>query len=150
MNDESQEWFVVESSIDDEFANALAPGQTRIHWMLKANRRAFRPPFDVFETDRHTVIRTEIAGMREEDISISLEGRVLHISGVRGDSAGKLAYHRMEINYGEFRLDIRLPYLVDQADIEASYDQGFLSVQVPRQPHRRQVPVTGTDAEQTV
>ncbi|MDI7277728.1 MAG: Hsp20/alpha crystallin family protein, partial [Anaerolineae bacterium] len=106
----------------------------RIEWVLSSNRRAFRPAFDVYETDRHIVIKVEIAGMREEDFDISLEGQVLRIGGVRGDSDDKLAYQHMEINYGEFRLDIRLPFAVDQASIEAFYERGFLSVFVPRQP----------------
>ncbi len=137
----------MESAFGDELTGILGAGPAGVEWMLRATRRAFRPPFDVYETDQHIVIRVEIAGMREEDFSISLDGRVLRISGMRDDSEGKLAYQRMEISYGEFRLDIRLPYQVDEAEIEASYDRGFLSVQVPRQPARRQVPVTGADDE---
>lgn len=110
-------------------------------WILVSNRRAFRPPFDVYETDRQIVIKVEIAGMQDEDFDISLHGRILRISGIRRDSPGKLAYQRMEVNYGEFRLDIRLPHTVDEAEIEATYDRGFLLVSVPRRPHERRIPV---------
>jgi HSP20 family molecular chaperone IbpA len=124
---------------------AAAARWVQVEWILSSNRRAFRPAFDVYETDRHIVIKVEIAGMREEDFDISLDGQVLHIGGVRGDSGDKLAYQHMEINYGEFRLDIRLPFAVDQSSIEAFYERGFLSVLVPRQPESRRVPITGAN-----
>lgn len=135
-------WKRAKSPYGDEFLESLGAGQPGTEWAFPSNRRAFRPPFDIFETDEQIVVKVEIAGMREEDFSISLDGYMLHIGGTRGDSAGKLAYERMEINYGEFRLDIRLPHLVDQSEIDASYDRGFLSVHVPRQPHRRRIPIT--------
>lgn len=133
-------WYVMDSPYGDDFAESLGAG--RSEWIVGSNRRAFRPPFDVFETDQHLVIKVEIAGMREEDFSIALDGYVLRIGGSRGDSGGKLAYQRMEVNYGEFRLAIRLPHLVDQDEIDASYDRGFLSVYVPRQPQLRRIPVS--------
>ncbi|HOG46971.1 MAG TPA: Hsp20/alpha crystallin family protein [Anaerolineae bacterium] len=126
---------------------SIGVGRADMEWALSSNRQAFRPPFDVFETDESIVIRVEIAGMREEDFDISLDGHVLHIGGSRGDSSGKLAYQRMEINYGEFRLDIRLPRLVALSEIEASYEKGFLSVSVPRQPQRRRIPIAEVDEE---
>ncbi len=135
-------WSGALSSYGDDLLQSLGAGQANTEWTLPASRRVFRPPFDIFETDEQIVVKVEIAGMREEDFAISLDGYVLHIGGRRGDSAGKLAYERMEINYGEFRLDIRLPHLVDQSEIDASYDRGFLSVHVPRQPHRRRIPIT--------
>lgn len=131
-----------QSPYGDEFMESLAAAQPNAEWALQSRRRVFRPPFDVFETDQQIVVKVEIAGMREEDFHLSLDGNMLHIGGTRGDSAGKLAYERMEINYGEFRLDIRLPHPVDQSEIDASYDRGFLSVRVPRRPHRRRIPIT--------
>jgi len=134
-------WRRAQTPYGDEFTTSMGAGQPGVEWGPLSSRRVFRPPFDIFETDEHIVVKVEIAGMREEDFEISLEGYVLHIGGTRGDPDGKLAYQRMEVNYGEFRLDIRLPHLVSQSEIEASYDRGFLSVYVPRRPHRRRVPI---------
>ena len=138
----SEVWYHRRLSFDDEFTGSLGASQLHVEWRLVSNQRAFRPPFDVYETDGQIVIKVEIAGMREEDFSISVDGRVLHIGGTRGDSADKLSYQRMEINYGEFRLDVRLPAEVDWEAIEASYDRGFLFVYVPRYPQQRRVPIT--------
>ncbi len=140
-------WYQVRNPYGDEFMEPLGTGQPGLEWMLSPHRRVFRPPFDIFETEEHIVVKVEIAGMREEDFRISLDGNMLHIGGTRGDSGGKLAYQRMEISYGDFRLDVRLPHLVDQSEIDASYDGGFLSVYVPRRPHRRRIPVSEAGEE---
>lgn len=140
-------WYGVEPPVGDDTMDTLGAGQSTREWALASNRHTFRPPFDVFETGEHIVIRVEIAGMREEDFRISLDGLVLRIEGSRGDAAEKLAYQRMEINYGAFRLAVRLPHPVSQSEIEASYDKGFLSVRVPRQPQRRRIPIIEVNNE---
>ncbi len=146
MRGRSEGWHRAGPAFEDEFADSMALRRLHGEWLLGAHPRTFRPPFDVYETDCHIVIKVEIAGMREEDFDIGLDGRILSISGIRRDSTGKLAYQRMEINYGEFRLDIRLPYVVDETEIDASYDKGFLSVSVPRKPLQRHIPVSeGSD-----
>lgn len=134
----------LEPSFEDEFAGSLGARRLPLGWMVMSNRRAFRPPFDVYVTDGDIVIKVEIAGMREDQFAISVDEHVLAIAGSREDSGGKLAYQRMEVNYGEFRLEIRLPAEVDEAAIEASYDRGFLSVRVPRRPRQTQIPITGS------
>ncbi len=134
-------WGRGRSPYEDEFLEPLRARSHSTEWTLPSGRRVFRPPCDVFETDEQIVVKVEIAGMREEDFSISLDGYVLRIGGTRGDSAGKLAYERMEINYGEFRLDIRLPHMVELSQIDATYEKGFLLVRVPRRPQRRRIPI---------
>lgn len=141
MSVRSMAWFYLEPSFEEEFADPQGHKQLQREWSLVTSRRIFKPPFDVYETEQHIIVRVEIAGMHEEDFAISLEGQLLRISGTRGDSMDKLAYQRLEINYGEFQLDIRLPYMVSEAEVEASYDKGFLLVRVPRRPQQRRVPV---------
>ena len=140
-------WYGVELPGEDEVEQARRAGKADMEMALGPHRRAFRPPCDVFETDEHIVIKVEIAGMREEDFRISLDGPVLRIEGSRGDAVEKLTYQRMEINYGDFQLAVRLPYAVNQSDVEASYDRGFLSVSIPRQPQRRRIPVSEANRE---
>ncbi len=132
-------------AFEDELANSIAMRRLHGEWVLGAQKRTFRPPFDVYETEQHIVIKVEIAGMQEEDFDISLDGHLLTISGIRRDTPGKLAYQRMEVNYGEFRLDIRLPHVVKEEQVEASYDRGFLLVSVPRQPQQRRIPISSVD-----
>jgi len=101
-------------------------------WVVCRHTCAWQPPTDVYEDDAGLVVQVEVAGMRSEDFSISLAGQTLVIAGTRTDSASKQTYHQMEIRFGEFRAEVYLPWLVESEGVEASYDEGFLKVRLPR------------------
>jgi len=106
-------------------------------WALVRRHRVWRPPTDVYETDSHIVVRVEVAGVKKKDFQISLSERKLSISGWRRDPAAKLACQRMEINYGEFLTEIHLPWSLSEDEIEAVYEDGFLSVFLPKRRETR-------------
>lgn len=91
--------------------------------------RPWRPPTDVYETETEVVVEVEVAGMREEDFRVSLDGRLLTIGGLRVDkSRERRAYYEMEIHSGEFRADVELPVPIDADGIRAEYEDGFLRI----------------------
>jgi len=71
--------------------------------------------------------------MRREDLEISLEGNRLLISGQRPDGCRTpgCKFLVMEINYGAFECVIEIPPGYDLANAKASYQNGFLRVDVP-------------------
>lgn len=103
-----------------------------IRWMGAGQRKAWRPPTDVYETDASVIVKVEVAGMSEGDFAIALSNRNLSISGVRRDPDYKSAYQQLEIPYGEFGTDVFLPYAVDRDGISARYENGFLTVTLPK------------------
>jgi HSP20 family protein len=117
------------------------PGQ---RWISARQHKSWRPPTDVYEMADCVVVKVEIAGMEQENFSISLDAKKLTISGVRYDPAAKVGYQQMEILYGHFETHVHLPRAIDEDKIEATYQNGFLSVRLPKaQP--RQVPVVSTE-----
>ena len=100
-------------------------------WIICQHTGAWQPPTDVYENDDGVVVRVEVAGMRSEDLSISLEGRMMVVTGTRVDPAPKRTYHQMEIRFGEFCVEIYLPWQVEPGEVEASYKEGFLEVCLP-------------------
>jgi HSP20 family protein len=90
------------------------------------------------------VVTVEIAGMEENDFFISLDARRLIIGGVRRDPAAKLGYQQMEIMYGQFETDVHVPGSIDEDRIEATYQNGFLSVSLPKA-EPRQVPIVSVE-----
>jgi HSP20 family protein len=103
-----------------------------LHWLTVRQQKTWRPSTDVYETDDSLIVKVEIAGMSEDDFSISLSNRNLSISGVRADTACKLAYQQLEIPYGHFRTEVFLPYAVELGDIKATYKDGLLTVVLPK------------------
>ncbi len=111
-------------------------------WLISPQRRIWRPPTDVYETDGRVVVKVEISGMQEDDFAISFADRRLVIAGRRPDPVGKLVYQNMEIRYGEFRTEVRVGWALDEAAIEATYEGGFLYVYLPKQALQHHIPVT--------
>lgn len=97
---------------------------TEAHWA---------PNTDVYVTESGLVIKVELAGMRREDLELTIEGNRLRITGHRPDGcrAPKCKFLVMEINYGSFESVIELPDGYDLAQAKAAYQNGFLRIDVP-------------------
>ena len=92
------------------------------------------PNTDVYTSEGILVVKVELAGMRREDLELAVEGNRLIISGHRPDGcrAPKCTFLVMEINYGSFESVIELPPGYDLSQAKASYQNGFLRVDVPQ------------------
>jgi len=132
-----------------ETADELEQFERQVDQMLHAaafphahyRMRAWRPPMDVFETEDAIIVKIEIAGMSPYDFSISFLDRVLTVQGSRQDVDAKLTYHRLEIPYGDFHVEVFLPgtYMANQ--IEARYENGFLYITLPKSTEEHRVPI---------
>lgn len=113
----------------------LEPGTT---WHVSPQRQAWRPPTDIYETEDSYVIEMDVSGMQRADFRIALQGRRVHISGVRRAPRDELrAYHQMEIGTGEFRAAFDLPDVVDSDAATATYEEGSLRVVIAKRRPRR-------------
>ena len=94
----------------------------------------WKPPTDVFETDSDFVVTIELAQMKPEDVSITLQEGVLSIRGVRKalPPTEQRRYHKMEINYGPFERRIAIPMEIEIDNLAASYKDGFLEIKLPK------------------
>jgi HSP20 family protein len=120
-------------------------------WLIIARRSnpAFRPPTDVIELGDRLLVRVEIAGMRSSDFNITLHDRVLLVTGTREQPPQTSpAYHQAEIGYGEFRVEVTLPWSVERERVSASYEVGFLQVELPRLAGK-QIPVRDVNELET-
>lgn len=113
-------------------------------WVSPRQHKIWRPPTDVYETDEWIVVKVEIAGMEKDDFNVELDAKRLVINGIRRDPAAKLAYQQMEILYGQFETEVHLPRAVDEQGIEATYQDGFLAVRLPKT-RPRQVPIVSVE-----
>lgn len=93
------------------------------------------PNTDVYVADGGLVIKVELAGMRREDLELTVDGNRLKISGHRPDGcrAPKCTFLVMEINYGAFESIIELPPGYELSQAKAAYQNGFLRIDVPEQ-----------------
>jgi HSP20 family protein len=105
-----------------------------IGFQVRAHSHVWSPPTDLYETDDKYVVRVEIAGLRDQDFSVTLDNNYLVITGHRPDVLERRAYHQMEIRFGEFSTVVALPSQVDSDQTVAEYSDGFLVVILPKKP----------------
>src|SRR5215211_9151136 len=114
--------------------------------------RRWLPAMDLVETEDHFVLRADLPGLSEEDVSIELEDSVLTVAGERKTEHEdkKEGFYRMERSFGQFRRSLTLPEGVDADGITASFDKGVLEVRIPkpeeRKPRRVAIQVGGQNA----
>ncbi len=90
----------------------------------------WRPPADVYETERTVYVVVELAGVNQEDVEVLLFDDALVVQGDRRIPAADMAgmYHAAEIRQGPFRLEVPLSMLVDAERVDAVYDRGLLQI----------------------
>jgi HSP20 family protein len=104
------------------------------------------PPVDVYETEECVVVVAEMAGISEEEVEITVDGRMLTLCGERKPSGGEPGrlYSQMEIGHGPFRRELLLPADVNADEACAAYSQGMLQIELPkitRRASRRQLKI---------
>lgn len=109
------------------------------------------PDTDVIERENEVRVVCELPGMSPEDINLELENNVLTISGEKretqeqGEDEG--SYHLTERRWGRFTRSFVLPREVEQEKIDASYENGILTVTIPKSEsaRRRRIEIRGGD-----
>jgi len=92
------------------------------------------PAVNVAETDKAIEITAELPGIEEEDVSISLEGNRLVVSGEKKQEVKRdeKEWHVEERSFGSFYRSISLPFTPEDGAIEAHLDKGVLHVRVKK------------------
>jgi HSP20 family protein len=92
------------------------------------------PDVDVFESTSSVVVRVELAGVRSEDLRVTVDGGMLRVSGVRRviDRSDVKRLHQMEIATGPFERRVQIPVPIDREAVSANLADGFLTVVLPR------------------
>ena len=92
------------------------------------------PLLNVSQDSENVYVRSEIPGMKLEQLDVSVTGRSLTVSGERliPDEGSNVRYHRKEREAGKFRRQLNLPTDVDNGRVQAKYQHGILMVVLPK------------------
>jgi HSP20 family protein len=122
----------------------------RDQWLEPPRTAAWRPAVDLCDTAAGLVLRLEVPGVAEQDLSITLAGQELVIRGQRRSLRpdGLIRYLQHEILQGVFERSFLLPVPVDADNIKAHCVNGILEIHLPRQvPAHRRIPVKDDNQE---
>ncbi len=89
---------------------------------------------DVYQTPSDIIIQTMVAGVRPEDLNISITREMVTIKGSREKTANitEEDYFQKELFWGAFSRTILLPAEVETEEAEATEKQGLLTIRLPK------------------
>ena len=115
--------------------------------------RRWIPAMDLVETKDDFVLRADLPWMGDDDVSIEIEKNVLTISGERKAEHEERheGYYRVERATGTFARSLSLPEGIDAGSVKATFDNGVLTVRIPKpveaKPQRVKIGVNDTGAQ---
>lgn len=101
--------------------------------------RGFHPTVDVHEDENFVTIEAEIAGVRKEDLNVSInDENILVLKGTKNretkqeDEKEGSTFLRVERNFGEFTRSFVLPDNISTDKIDAQFKDGLLTVKLEK------------------
>jgi len=109
----------------DSFLNNRWFGESDVLW---------RPMADIIEKEQSYEIKVDVPGMKKDDINISIKDSILTLSGEKTEEHEEenRNFFRKERAYGKFERSFRVPQDIDPDSIKAKYEDGVLTVEVPK------------------
>ncbi len=97
------------------------------------------PTIEVKETRDKLVVKAELPGLEAKDVDITLTEDILTIRGEKKEEKEEKDVHRyfMEMYYGTFERKIKLPTLVKTDKIDAAFNKGVLTINLPKSEEAR-------------
>ena len=97
------------------------------------------PAMDLVEADDHFLLKADLPGLSEEDVSIEIRDNTLTIAGERKSEYEKRerGWYRVERATGAFSRALSLPDGIDPDAVTASFDKGVLEVWIPKPEARK-------------
>jgi len=113
------------------------------------------PETDVVETEREIRVQVEMPGLKRDNIEVDVENNVLTVRGEKREErteGQEGRYHLAERRWGTFARSFVLPRDVDADNIQASFEDGVLTVMIPKseKARRRKIDVGGNVNAQQV
>ena len=100
--------------------------------ILSETRAPWQPSVDVYRTRTGWLLKFDLAGVRTEDVTVSLSRRRITVTGIRRDTLVEegCSYYSMEISYNRFERSIEMPADLENARLTLEAREGLLLVRV--------------------
>ncbi len=114
----------MEEELNRAFGDLAAPGRLTAEY----------PPINLWAGESGVVVTAEIPGCPPDSIDIGVHQNTLTLRGKReAEAAGEeTTFHRQERTYGSFGRTVALPFRVDPDQVKADFQNGVLTVTLPR------------------
>ena len=138
MDDELAAAFLDDDGTNSSDAEAIAPTEAEEpsetageeEWEGDTDDFPGQLAVDVYETADKLIVKARTAGIKKNDLDVSISDNILTISGVLGDNEEEKTtrWHIQECYWGEFSRTIALPVQVHEDEVEAELKDGVLTI----------------------
>ena len=96
--------------------------------------KAFVPAINMYETDKAVMVETPLAGVRPEDVDVSVQKSVLVLKGEskKEHEVDEKNFYRKEVRSGSFYREVALPTHVMEDKVTAEFEDGMLKITCPK------------------
>ena len=124
-----------ESDIDRVWRHMLGPSHTWPHYRDGNGRVAI----DVYQDSESLRVRASVPGVKPDDLEVTVTDDILTIKGERkvAREVKEEEYLHREHRFGAFRRTVSLPDGLDTGKAESSYENGILTVTIPKTEERK-------------
>ena len=126
--DSSREFMTLREAMnrlfEDSFVGGMAPRD--------GQGGELRLPIEAYATDHEIVVRAAVPGVKPEDVEITVEGDTLTIRGELPRPPENVNYIFAERPWGRFSRTLQLNVPVEADKAEASFDNGLLTLSLPK------------------
>jgi len=111
--------------------------------------RTWYLPLDVVDRGNAYEVKAALPGFKPEDVELTFADGVLAIKAQRKQESESKdgSYLRRELTYGDYERRVQLPGDVKEADIKATFDNGMLTIEIPKVPAPQPVKIPVAKSE---
>ena len=122
--------------------------------LVRSEQRTWYLPLDVVDTGSAYQVKAAVPGFKPEEIEVQFQDKVLSIKAQRRAESEKREgnYLRREMTFGNLARSIQLPGDVNVKDIKAAFEDGILTIDIPKMqaPQPTKIPVSGKSQPELV
>jgi HSP20 family protein len=126
------------SVLDDFFTRDL------FNWSDWSSEGGSMPKVNIVENNENFRVEMAAPGMKKEDFQVELDNNMLTISSEvthESESNNEQRFNRKEFSYQSFKRSFYLPNTVEADKIEAKYNNGILSLVIPKKEEAKKKPI---------
>jgi HSP20 family protein len=123
-------------AVDRLFEDFFGPSSTRGDGGQHEVAPTYRLPLDVKEADGGYEIQASVPGFKPDEVDVTITDGLLRIQAQHSEESRKEegGYLRREVAFGNYQRAIQLPADVKAEGVSATFENGILTVKVPRAP----------------
>jgi HSP20 family protein len=114
----------------------------------------FGSPLDIIDRADGYTVKAAMPGFKPEEVEVSLADGVLDIRAQRKQESESKdgGYLRRELSIGNYARSVQLPDGIKEGDIKASFENGMLTIEIPKVPAPKpvKIPISGRSEKQLV